>query len=262
MQTTPSQPHPVLARPPIVEVVCGVQFDPVDFDPLVLGVYWDRRSAVYPHRSLQPAVSDGGPPFVIGNVPLRAVLVAADQVHVLQIQGDRFFMNWRAVGKAYPRFSNRNGSRGLMAQALEEFASLSEYCVERFGVPIQPKRVELAKIDMVERGKHWNDLDHLQSILPITGTFSQVHRGGNRELALRFVENDPNSTLVISLNSIAAERGGEPTAIRIETRGIVPVVDGQIETAFVMANDAVNAAFFTLISDAGRTVFGANSGGE
>jgi len=35
---------PVLENPPIVEVVCGFVFEPIDLDGLVLGVYWDERA--------------------------------------------------------------------------------------------------------------------------------------------------------------------------------------------------------------------------
>jgi hypothetical protein len=47
MSTAQPEQFPVLERPPIVEVVCGVQFDPVELDPLVLGVYWDRRQSEF-----------------------------------------------------------------------------------------------------------------------------------------------------------------------------------------------------------------------
>jgi hypothetical protein len=149
-----------------------------------------------------------------------------------------------------------------MQHAIDEFGKLSAYCEERFGQPARPRKVELAKIDLIERGRHWRDLEHLRTIMPITGTFSDVHRGGSRELALRFVENDPPRTLTISVNSVSEKRGADLNAIRIETRAIGPVVDGGLEGAFAEANTAVNGAFFTLIGDEGRRVFGATQGGE
>ena len=257
MLNTLPEPFPVLEKPPIVEVVCGVQFDTVDLDPLVLGVYWDRRRSEFPQRSLQPAVTEGAS-FVLGNLPLRSVFVAADQVHVLQIQHDRFFMNWRAVGKAYPRFSNRGGGGGLMQHALDEFSKLSAFCEERFGHAILPKRVELSKIDVIEKGKHWRDLEHLRAVMPITGTFAGVQQGGNRQLALRFVETEGDRNLTVSVNSASSDRGGDLTSIRVETRIVTPVSAAGLETAFVEANDAVNRAFFTLIGIEGRAVFGAD----
>ncbi|MEZ4442922.1 MAG: hypothetical protein R3B72_27755 [Polyangiaceae bacterium] len=76
--------------------MCGVHFDALELDGMVLGVYWDRRRDEFPTRHLQPAFSEG-PGFVLGSPPLRAVLVGSDKVHVLQLQHDRFFMNWRAI---------------------------------------------------------------------------------------------------------------------------------------------------------------------
>ena len=260
MSTTLPEPFPVLEKPPIVEVVCGVQFDVMDLDPLILGVYWDNRRDEFPQRSLQPAVVEGAG-FVLGNLPLRSVFVAADQVHVLQIQHDRFFMNWRAIGKAYPRFSNRGGGGGLMQHAIEEFGKLSTFCEKRFGAPITPKRAELTKIDVIEKGRHWRDLDHLRAIMPITGTFGGLQRGGNRQLALRFVETEEPRNLTVSVNSASTEQGGDLTSIRIETRAVVPVLEPGLEAAFVEANSSVNRAFFTLIGVEGHAVFGAAQGG-
>jgi uncharacterized protein (TIGR04255 family) len=260
MPTAKAASFPVLEKPPIVEVVCGVQFDPVDLDPLVLGVYWDSRREEFPQRSLQPAIVDGSG-LILGNLPLRSVFVAADEVHVLQIQHDRFFMNWRAVGKGYPRFSNRGGKGGLMHHAIEEFGKLSAFCERRFGGPLSPIRAELSKIDVIEKGRHWRDLENLRSIIPITGTFGGVQQGGNRQLALRFVETEGPRNLTVSVNSASADLGGDLTSIRIETRAVVPVLESGLEAAFVEANGSVNHAFFTLIGEDGLTVFGVEVGG-
>jgi hypothetical protein len=72
-----------LPLPPIIEVVCGVVFEPIsDLDPLALGIYWDQRSDEYPNRSLQMAI---GEPFsdVINLLPVRAFLVGRDDQFVL-----------------------------------------------------------------------------------------------------------------------------------------------------------------------------------
>jgi uncharacterized protein (TIGR04255 family) len=252
----------VLDRPPIVEVVCGLIFDTLPLDGMVLGVYWNERQTEYADHSLQPAFADE-PGFVLGNVPLRAVLVSKDQSLVLQIQHDRFFMNWRAGGDGgYPRFSNRGGGGGLLEQALAEFRRLGEFCEHRFGVVPHVTRIELAKIDMITRGKqHWSDGGDLATIMPISGTFANASPASKREFALRFVEHDAPHALVVAINSVADQPGGDVQGVRIETRAVRPLASGQRpEDAFNAANRSINAAFFRLLSEEGRKRFGEREG--
>jgi len=253
-------PHPpkfpVLERPPIVEVVCGIVFEPLDLDGMVLGVYWDGRKAEYPSRSLQAAFSDN-PVIILGSPLLRALLVSADKVRVLQLQHDRFFMNWRALGSNYPRFSSLEGAPGLLFEALAEFGKLSDFCLDRFGKRPVPLRVELSKIDIIERDKHWTDLDDLARIVPLTGTFKNVHSGGSREFNLQFVEREGTTSLVVGLSSVSDHVGGEMRATRIEARALHPIAAGEdIQQAFTSANDAVNKAFFQLINPVELERFG------
>ncbi|MCA9618238.1 MAG: hypothetical protein KC731_04435 [Myxococcales bacterium] len=248
---TSGKTFPVLRKPPIIEVVCGVHFDALELDGMVLGVYWDRRRDEFPTRHLQPAFSEG-PGFVLGSPPLRAVLVGSDKVHVLQLQHDRFFMNWRAIGAAYPRFSNREAGPGLMTKALEEFRLFSDFCEERFGRRPTPTRIELAKIDKLIRGKHWRDLDDLSVVLALAGTFGDPGHHGTREFALRFVEREDPTDLIVAVNSITEQPGELFNAVRIETRAVTPVAEGDLEAAFRQGNHSVNSAFFKLITDRKR----------
>lgn len=255
---------PVLERPPIVEVVCGFVYESLaPLDGMVLGVYWDERKDEYREHSLQPAFSDE-PGFMLGNAPLRAVLVSKDAVRVLQIQHDRFFMNWRAAGEGYPRFSNRGGGGGLLEQALAEFGKLADFCKRRFDrVPVVT-RIELAKIDVIERrSKHWSDLGDLASVMPITGTFASASHSGNREFILRFVEHETPKALVVAINSIADQAGGDIMGVRVEARAVRPLASGeQPEEAFIEANRSLNRAFFRLFSDEGLKRFGVKEGGR
>jgi len=221
----------------------------MDLDGMLLGIYWDERKDEYPERSLQPAFSDEAG-FILGSPPLRSVLVSADKVRVLQIQHDRFFMNWRSLGGPYPRFSNRGGGGGLLERALGEFEKLATFTSKRFGRRPTLIRVELAKIDIIQRRElHWTDVDDLAKVMPITGTFSD-HHTGNREFILRFVEHETPRALVISVNSVSDQPGGDITAVRVETRAVHPLEPGQAaEAAFVEANHAVNRAFFRLINE-------------
>ncbi len=240
---------PALARPPVVEVVCGVVFEPVPLlDGIVLGVYWDARRHEFPERHLQPAFADG-PEFILGNPPLRAVMTSPDKVRVLQIQHDRFYMNWRALGEAYPRFSSRDGRAGLLRQALAEFDLLRAFCEERGLTRPKPVRLELTKIDVIESQKHWEGVDDLAHVVPITGTFQHEDHATGREFGLRFVEHDDGGHLIVSVNSVVDRPAGEIRAARIETRAIRTLpAESDLEGIFTQANTLVNRAFFKLLN--------------
>jgi len=252
---------PELVRPPIIEVVCAILFQPTALDGMDLGVYWEKRRTDYPSKSLQPALLDGGD-FILGNPAMRAVLASQNSVRMLQLQHDRFLMNWRALGEDYPRFSTRSDrGPGLLDLALEEFRQFSEFVAERIGTPVKPLKVELVKVDDIVQGKHWSDRHDLTKLIPLTGTFDEVHQTGNREFRLQFIEHDEQGRLVIALQSILDKPGGDVRAARLETRAIRDVSLGtDARECFLGANGSANRVFFTLVSKDELHRFG-NSGG-
>lgn len=252
MPSEQQRQYPALERPPIVEVVCGVVFEQIpEIDPLVLGVYWDRIRAEFPNRSLQPALTeDVG--FTIGAYPLRARLTSVDEQFAIQLQHDRFFMNWRATGGTYPRFSERHGQVGLLSRALSEYERFSDFIHERTGKRPTATRVELTKIDLLNRGKDWADLDDLAEVMPVTGVFAKIQRSSERDVNLRFVERGTDGVALVHVATLV--QGGSPSAIRIEARRIAPVVD-DLQSAFAAANQVLNDVFFELIPSA-KDLFG------
>ena len=253
---------PVLERPPIVEVVCGFVFEPLDLDALVLGVYWDKHRERYPQRALQPAVADA-PQVVFWQPAMRAVLSSPDGTRYIQVQRDRLYVNWRGTGESYPRFSTRDGRPDLLSSALDELRQLGDFCLERFNVKPKVLRVELQKISMLERGLgHWTDVDDLAVLLPVSGTFRGVHYRGSREFLLRFAEHEPPRTLNVSLNSVPERAGGDAIAVRIEARASNPLNEGQSpEGALMEANASLNRAFFGLLEPKELKRFGVKGAG-
>ena len=109
-----------LEEPPITEVVCGVFFKPVaGLDPVALGGFWKPRQKEYPRREFKapiaPASAEGielnfGPDLG----PLRTWLISKDDVFIIQVQRDRFYLNWRARQDEYPRFNDWDSKKGLL----------------------------------------------------------------------------------------------------------------------------------------------------
>lgn len=257
MSSEKNKAFPALARPPLVEVVCGVVFDSFpDLDALVLGIYWNSRKDQYPKHSLQAALADELS-IDIGVFPVRAFLVSQDGQFIIQLQHDRFFMNWRASGSEYPRFSERHGKRGLLVRAMEEYELFCAFIESQFGNRPIARRIELTKIDILRRGEHWRDLDALAKLMPVTSVFSTIQQSDNRDVNLRFIERAHGGALLVHVATLM--EGNTPASVRVEAR-CVAKPEPEISAAFYSANTIINDAFFRLIPDA-REHFGTKGEG-
>jgi hypothetical protein len=181
------------------------------------------------------------------------MLESSDGVRVLQIQHDRFYMNWRARGAVYPRFSGGSEGVGLMQHALQEYERFAVFCESRVGSRPSARRIELTKVDVLPRGEVWFDIDDLAKLVPITGTFGPLREQGRREIALRFVEHHDDEAVTVSLTSLLSEPGGEMIALHIETRVTCVLRDDtNVESRFRAANRTANRVFFLLVPDPQR----------
>lgn len=236
---------PELERPPIDEVVCGIVFEPVaELDALALGVYWGEREEAFPTKSLLPALTDEAG-FRIGPMPMRAFLVNADDQFVVQLQHDRFFMNWRNRGRGYPRFSERHGPDGLLRRALGEWEKFEEFVGRRFKRKLQPHRIDLTKVDVLRRDVDWKSVEELAQIVPVTGVLDQIQQTESREVDLHFVEKGAGGTAVVHVSTVSD--GAAPTSLRLEFRLTRALADRGPAAGFEAANEILNHAFFKLI---------------
>ena len=251
-----------LSRPPIDEVVCGVLFDPLDgLDPLVIGTYWNERSAEYPGRELKPAlVTPPDLPFGPEGLPrLRVWLIRRDEQFVIQIQSDRFYLNWRRRAETYPSFSGRGGNPGVLAEVLREYDEFSTFCKRTLKAEPVASRIELAKVDVLREGDDatsaWTDLEDLATMLPWLAPFAGFHVSGAPSFALRFDEPRAEGLLTVAIGLGALEEPGiQKRAVKIETRITKPCKPegATIEAAFREANIELNRVFGSLIPKAQR----------
>ena len=242
-----------LAAPPIDEVYCGIFHDPVPgLDPISTGLYWHERRELYPRRELHPAVSDDTQ-FILSGVPnMRAWLLSADGVFLVQIQQDRFYFNWRVrqAGQPYPRFNDHNGAPGILSRSLDEYRRYAEFCRREFGVTLVPRGIELSKIDLLVSGQHWNGFRDLAEMLPWLrpfAAFSGENTAQGPIIAVRFVEPRAGGDLNVGIDPVVRPGTDAPT-VRLETRIRRPVAAGDdLEQQFRHANDELNDVFEKLV---------------
>jgi len=106
-------------RPPLNEVILGVQFEPLQqFRTPTVGLYWSRIRDRYPrvedqsplvHLVEQPLVPNPHGHVAVRPIPFlspRCWFLAEEGQQLIQLQQDRFLRNWRQVrgDEEYPRF--------------------------------------------------------------------------------------------------------------------------------------------------------------
>jgi len=114
----------------------------------------------------------------------------------------------------------------------------------------------LSKIDLLEKGRHWNDVGDLSTLLPVTGVFSDVQRTDDRDVNLRFVDRGADGTVVVHIATLAD--AGSVQALRVDAR-LVTEPKPSVHEAFHRGNRILNDVFFKLIPKASER-FGAKGG--
>jgi uncharacterized protein (TIGR04255 family) len=112
---------PSFKRPPVVEVVCGLQFSPIpEWLTSHYGLFWNEVLAQYPKCQDQPPLGrlkleDFETPDELSAgllPPLRRVfLIDESDCYLMQLQQNRFLHNWRKLRAEndYPRFEAAYG---------------------------------------------------------------------------------------------------------------------------------------------------------
>ncbi|MBI3407915.1 MAG: TIGR04255 family protein [Planctomycetes bacterium] len=170
---------PDFERPPIDEVVIGVQFEPLkSFRAAHFGLYWSRIRSRYPNTEEQvpivpmmegPAKPQLAPQVLFGNVQPRCWFLDASKTQLIQVQNDRFIRNWRKVtgDEEYPRYSF------LIEKFREEWEQFLQF-VELEGLgPAKVNQCELTYINQIEPGSGWKDFSELEKV------FTTVHMPRN-----------------------------------------------------------------------------------
>lgn len=161
-QSGPMVTQPNFTNPPVDEVVLGVQFEtPSAYTSVHAGRVWDLFRREFPRVTevarLEPQfeVFGGNPTpsfqFSFGGGPLRSRLwfISKDETHLLQLQEDRFFLNWRkrpngiSSGFPYPRYEQ------IASTYRETIDQLNRYFHENFGSGLKITQAEASYFNIV-----------------------------------------------------------------------------------------------------------------
>jgi uncharacterized protein (TIGR04255 family) len=161
--------------PPVIEVVCGVQFAPLKgFQATAFGLLWQRFKADYPtceqQEQLAQVVERLGEPIEeeqrikwTNVLPLpRMFFIHKTPCWLVQVQSDRFLHNWRKVHDTdkYPHFPE------VQKRFWSAWERLLEFCrEERIETP-QINQLEVTYINHIFQGEGWDGLETIGRVFP------------------------------------------------------------------------------------------------
>ncbi len=155
-------------RPPVVETVLGVQFDPIEgLTNAHLGAFWATLGDAWPNVSDAPALDSSFEEFGNGarwqptrlqlklsrEFAARIRISDAARHRLIQVQNRRLHFNWiKRSGTEYPRYSNM--VRPQFDQVLSDFRN---YLSVSGLPPLRPNQWEVTYVNALPRGTVWND---------------------------------------------------------------------------------------------------------
>jgi uncharacterized protein (TIGR04255 family) len=271
----PHEPRFSLSRPPLVEVVVGVQFNSLArLGAGRLGAFWreiaDEWPVVDDAPALPPQFEQFGDENALPFFPdLRFHLVPKPELRLqarnnagdrmVQIQNGRLHYNWLKQGEAgYPSYEKVKQGFDSVTARFAEF-------VQREGLgKFEPNQWELTYIDHIPKGTLWESADdwpHIFRSWNVAPVSTPV-------IAMEALEAEWHYEIVpqvgrVHLRIARGKTAGKEDVLVINTtaRGPVGVSDGEptVDRGLEHGHRAVRTAFEMLTSDAAQQYWGANN---
>lgn len=184
-----------IANPPIVELVLGLQFDDCPaLTPMRVGAMagklfpgfsrWEQRPALEPIQEVYPAIPQGSAPMfriVQQERPQRCWLMTPEGERLLQVQEDRFILNWRktSAGTHYP------GYEAMVGELLGHWQRVLDHLPEGEAQP-QPELVEFSYINLFQGGDKpkLGDFLHIKTDLNDLEGWEDEHQSWMKQAAV------------------------------------------------------------------------------
>lgn len=171
-----SERLPSYAKPPVIEVLASIQFDPPpNLNAAHLGLLWQRFRARFPRAEqkspLAPIVERLGIRAPLNQVQFqlgedagasRLWFLNSDGDELVQVQADRFIRNWRAVpelNRPYPRYNEC-----IRPKFLEDYREFQSFLAKEIGSEVQPNQCELTYINHITPNQYWSKHQELASV--------------------------------------------------------------------------------------------------
>lgn len=180
------RPLPEFHRPPVTEVAISVQFEPLAWWRVAhAGLFWSQIKSDYPLTEAQiplpPQVErfeedrlfPQAPTLSIGAVDpdtARVWFLSEDQTKIVQVQQDRFIINWRQIGgtEKYPRYAEE-----LRPRFEREYRIFQSYVNTYDTAILNVQQCEITYVNDIARGEGWTTLSEATSLFsPWWGSYT------------------------------------------------------------------------------------------
>lgn len=162
---------PAYDNPPVIEVVCGVQFKPlVKFLVAHYGELWQRFKPEYDQcqetgplvpvleRFGESSVTDVQPPAE-PFLP-RIWFVHKDKSGIVQVQGDRFLHNWKKAAGEYPHYEK------VIKLFRDHYATFLTFLTDNNLGAVEPLQYEMTYINHIPLPKGAEPLNEFSKVFP------------------------------------------------------------------------------------------------
>lgn len=170
MNTSFARPIPEFEDPPVSEVALSVEFSPLQgWRSAHAGLYWGLISKGYPNTDSHPPLPSQIEKFDSEfwqrpGVRIEAVnpdiarfwFLADPPVKLIQVQRDRFVVNWRKVGgdEVYPRYLAE-----MRPRFAREWRQFAEFVTEHKIGTMAVQQCEVMYVNSILQGKYWNSFE-------------------------------------------------------------------------------------------------------
>lgn len=136
-------------KPPLVEVVFGVEFEAPEFSSVHFGLYWKTIRDKFPLQFDRPPNIENNTDYSIP--PLRKVwFLSNDKQRLIQLQNNYFSYTWsQEDGEEYPHFEK------IFPEFLKQWNHLKFWLSTHEGKSIQPSEYELIYVNLIGESSGW-----------------------------------------------------------------------------------------------------------
>jgi uncharacterized protein (TIGR04255 family) len=220
---------PSFKRPPVVETALGVQFMPLaKWSIPYYGLYWDKMRRQFPKTEIQPPlasaseIAPGGVRVQVMDAPeVRCWYLAENGSELVQVQDNRFVVNWRQTSDAhvYPRYIQ--AVRPLFEAQWKSFKAF--LASENLSSPTVVN-CEITYVNHIIKGEGWQTAADWDEVFSVCGNIG----GGDkflpapeaRQFAFNYPMPDAMGTLdVVAVRAIRQRDGKDVVQFSLSAKG-------------------------------------------
>ena len=240
----------------------GLQFEPLkNLTSPHLGLFWTN----YLEKSwidikeaplLQPQAVKFGKEHLFRTVglkletarpPMRTQFIHESKERMIQVQSDRFVLNWRKNGQDYPTYQSLN------PEFWKYFNAFREFVKENKLGQLKPNHWEVTYVNHIKKGELWSSLAEWENVFP--NAFSpcdslegQVLETFNSDWQMILGERSGRLSIQLRHTRLAENEDDEAIDLRLTAQGPASEDIEKLNAAFDLGHEAIVRRFCQMTS--------------